>query len=139
MGRSHHGEEWGFEVPGGFVTTKLRGGVPLLDSVIRSSWASARGAEQDIVIQDESRERELYREGPFNNISVEFPLKRILAEIESKGLDEFLRRRQIENSQIGPVSAPSGNMGYWRWAVTYYRLAVEKLIRRGPSPSTPRS
>jgi hypothetical protein len=52
MGRSHHGEEWGFEVPGGFVTTKLRGGVPLLDSVIRSSWASARGAEQDIVIQN---------------------------------------------------------------------------------------
>jgi hypothetical protein len=77
--------------------------------------------------------------GLFNNIRVEFPLKRILAEIDSEGLDEFLRRRQIDNAQIGPVSAPSGNLGYWRWVVTYYRLAVEKLIRRGPSQLTPRS
>jgi hypothetical protein len=69
---------------------------------------SARGFEQDIVVKDGPHGQELYREGPFDNITVQRPLKRIAAEIEVEGLEAFVRQKRIENAQLGPVDAPTG-------------------------------
>lgn len=38
---------------------------------------SARGFEQDIVVKDGAHGQELYREGLFDNITVQRPMKRI--------------------------------------------------------------
>ena len=131
MEERHH-KPWGFEVPGGFVTTELRGGFTLILSLLRNLTPSARGAEQDIVIKDSTKERELYREGPYSNISVQVPLREILAEIERFGVDEFVRRRQIENSQIGPVRAPSGRLLFPD--LNYFRAWLSTVIRRRGAP-----
>jgi hypothetical protein len=68
--------------------------------------------ERDIVIHDETRERELYREGPYNGITVNQPLDRLLREVRSSGLDVFLRTRQVASSQVGPLDVPS-RVGIW--------------------------
>jgi hypothetical protein len=122
----------GFAVPGGYVTTKVRGGMSFIVSLPRNILQfSARGFEQDIVILDTSRTRQLYREGPYNNISVQRPLQRTLADIEKVGLDEFLRSKQIENSQIGPVKASNGRQTLP--VLAYIRTRMGVLIhRRGP-------
>jgi hypothetical protein len=90
------------------MTTELRGGASFLVSLLRNSLYSVRGAEQDIVLKDSPYGRELYREGPFNNLSVQRALRTIVAEIERTGLEGFLRRKRIENAQLGPVSVASG-------------------------------
>jgi hypothetical protein len=90
------------------VTTERHGGVSLIASFLRSATFSARGAEQDIVVKDGPVGQELYREGPFNNITVQGPFRRTADEITAEGLDVFVRRKRIENAQLGPVAAPSG-------------------------------
>src|ERR1700733_11374415 len=103
MAGKRHRDPWGIEVPGGFVTTEPRHGAALLASSLRSAMFSARGFEQDIVVKDGPHGQELYREGPFDNITVKRPMKRIAAEIEAHGLEAFVRRKRIENAQLGPV------------------------------------
>jgi hypothetical protein len=130
MGDSH--QPWGFEVPGGFVTTEVRGGVSFLVSLGRNfMMPSARGVEQDIVVMNSTKERELYREGHYNNSSVQAPLRKIVHEIEQFGVSEFVRTRQIENSQIGPVQAPSGRLTFPD--LTYIRAWLSTRIHRRKS------
>jgi hypothetical protein len=124
---SRHRQKWGYDVPGGFVTTELRGGFALVGSILRQALGPST-VQLDIVVYDATRKHELYREGPFSDVSVNRSLNEILDEIGNLGFDEFLRRRQIANSQIGPVSAPSGRRPS---AVRlYYRAATDKLTRR---------
>lgn len=52
----------------------------LLLSVLWRSYFAAERMERDIVIRDETRQRELYREGPYNGITVTQPLERLLTE-----------------------------------------------------------
>jgi hypothetical protein len=123
----------GIEVPGGFVTTERCGGAALLASTLRSAIFSAKGDEQGIVVKDGPRGRELYRQGPFDNITVQRPLLRIAAEIEAEGLEAFLRRSRIENAQLGPVDAPSGRSTFP--LVNYLTARIRNLGgRRGPKP-----
>ena len=83
----------------------------------RSSYAPQR-AERDIVVMSEDG-RELYREGPYNAITVVNPLNRVVEEINHSGLARFLRARHIESSQIGPISRP-GRVGLWRQITPYW-------------------
>jgi hypothetical protein len=108
MAGKPHRDPWGIEVPGGFVTTERRGGAALLVSAFRSGIFSAGGVEQHIVVKDGPHGQELYREGPFDAVTVRRPLQSIAAKIEAVGLAVFLRRKHIENAQLGPVNAPSG-------------------------------
>jgi hypothetical protein len=124
MGRGR--TEWGLEVPGGFVTTKIPGGLSFVAAIVQSGMVPGVSVAQDIVIQDETRTRELFREGPYSTISVDLPLRKIVAQIESVGLDEFLRRRQIENAQIGPVTSPTGRPTY----LGNFRAMAGTFIRR---------
>ncbi len=92
--------------------------------------------KRDIVIEDPSRSRELYREGPYDGITVSPPLERILAEIKSDGLDQFLFKHQVEQGRIGPISQPSGHVGLWSWAAGSIRYVVHQMRRKGaPSRS----
>ena len=83
----------------------------LLSAFVRSYFAAER-MERDIVIRDETRQRVLYREGPYDATTVGQPLDRLLTEIRSCGLDEFLRARQITAAQVGPLDIPS-RVGFW--------------------------
>jgi hypothetical protein len=107
------------EVPGGVVSIDPRKGTSgfglwsklLLSSLWRSYFAAER-MERDIVVRDETRQRELYREGLYDAITVVQPLERLLTEIRSNGLDAFLRTRQVAASRVGPLDAPS-RVGLW--------------------------
>jgi len=59
--------------------------------------------KRDIVIEDPAREHELFREGPYDGITVDRPLEKIQAKIGEVGLDEFLSRRRNPTSQSGPI------------------------------------
>lgn len=79
--------------------------------------------QRDIVVRDASDGRELYREGPYNAVTVRRPLEGILEELGNSGLDQFLRKRNLEQSRIGPISEATGSpssselskqsIGYW--------------------------
>jgi hypothetical protein len=107
------------EVPGGVVSIDPPTGTSgigvwskvLLSALWRSSFAAER-MERDIVVRDETRQRELYREGPYDAITVVQPLERLLTEIRSNGLDAFLRTRQVAASRVGPLDVP-GRVGLW--------------------------
>jgi hypothetical protein len=116
----------GSVVPGGIVTIDPYRGKPslvvwskLLLSVIWRSYFAER-MERDIVIHDGTRQRELYREGPYNGIMVTQPLGRLLTEIRSRGLDTFLRTRQVAASQVRPLDVPS-RVGFWGQISPYLR------------------
>ena len=107
------------EVPGGVVSIDPRKGTSgiglwskLLLSALWRSYFAAERMERDIVVRDETRQRELYREGPYDAITVVRPLERLLNEVRSNGLDAFLRTRQIAASQVGPLNSP-GRVGIW--------------------------
>ena len=133
----------GVLVPGGVITIDL--------SRDRNPWTWLRitglfllaggdelGLKRDIVIEDDSRGRELYREGPYNGITVAPALKRIESEIRSEGMNQFLFKRQAEDSRIGPISRHSGQVGFWSTtavSVRYYRQRlVRSRSRRTPPP-----
>lgn len=105
------------EVPGGVVSIepyKERSAILVwskaLISVFWRSYFAAESLKRDIVIRDETKQRVLYREGPYDGITVAQPLDRLLSEVRSNGLDAFLRARQITAGQVGPLDVP-GRVG----------------------------
>jgi hypothetical protein len=101
-----NGRQGGVPVPGGIVTIDLyRGMNPVLWWIWTVVQVPLKGPnwvgriKRDLVISDESGSRELYREGPYNNITVVNPLEQVLAEIRADGLDQFLFKRQAEESR----------------------------------------
>jgi hypothetical protein len=79
---------------------------------------TSRKMGRDIVVRDETGQRELYREGPYDAITVIQPLNRLLNEIRFTGLDAFLRTRQIVTSRVSPLDAP-GRVGIWKQVSAY--------------------
>jgi hypothetical protein len=106
------------EVPGGVVGTDpyrrwgptVRWAVIILESPVMlvPHWRPLD--KRDVVITDASRTQEFYREGPFSSRAADNKKSAIVAIIKADGLDQFLRRMQIEQSTIGPVYAPSGKV-----------------------------
>jgi hypothetical protein len=138
------GKQSGVSIPGGIVTIDLYRGVnPVLWwiwTVVRFPLTGPNGVsliKRDLVISDDSGERELYREGPYDNITVVHPLERILAEIRADGLDQFLFKRRVEGSRIGPLSSPAPHT---RWNVAlvsrYYKQRLTRTHPRKRPPPT---
>jgi hypothetical protein len=105
----------GILVPGGVITIDLnRSWNPILRWILMAIQVPIRGYNwvslitRDIVITDAAGERELYREGPSNNITVDRPLDALVAEIKRDGLDQFLLKRPIADSSTSPLSISSG-------------------------------
>jgi hypothetical protein len=107
--------EHGAFVPGGIITIDINRGHSTLfiwlKAILSLLWGGnigyIRGPREDIVILTTSGERELYREGPYDSVSVQTGLIRMKGEIHKDGLDAFLRSKQIDASRIGVVEARS--------------------------------
>jgi hypothetical protein len=113
------------EIPGGVVSIDPSKGTfgidlwfNLLLSAVWRSYFAAEHMDRDIVVRDETRQRELYREGPYDAITVVQPLERLLAEIRSNGLGAFLRNHQVAASRVGPLEVP-GRVGIWEQVSPY--------------------
>lgn len=129
--------KYGIQVEGGVVVVDINRG-----SSSFATWCKAiglmflrggytnRGVKRDIVIQNASRTQELYREGPYDGITVNFRLRRLVGEIEKMGLDGFLRVQHIENDQLGPINAPPEYLGVDKIVASYYWQAFKGVFRR---------
>jgi len=116
-------------VPGGVVFIDVfRGQQPVEFWVKNFAKASinpyaGNHVKRDIVILDDTRQRELYREGPYELRSVVRPLNRLLSEIGQVGLESFLRERQIETAQVGRVTVPvPPPVSFWKEFRPYFEL-----------------
>lgn len=123
----------GVVVPGGVITIDLhRARNPFWTWLRIVNLFLMAGNElrlkRDIVVSDPSRSRELYREGPYNGITVGSALNRLEADIRSEGMNKFLFKRQAEESRIGPLSRPSGQIGLWGTAAASCRYYRDRLF-----------
>lgn len=128
----------GIAVPGGLVTIEPhrkegdhvpKGRILLLAAV---NPFAAIDVKRDIVVWDEAND-ELYRDGPYDAITVKRPLARIAAELNRVGVDEFVASRGGGKSRIVSVTRTTPNQMYERAALTgieYYWERVARLFKR---------
>jgi len=94
------------------------------------------GIRRDIVILDPTKRHELYRSGPYDAISVNTGLRRILAEIKDLGLDEFLRTRHSDSTPLAGTTGFRGPGGLRQAAVLsvelYWYAIRHPFSRRRP-------
>jgi hypothetical protein len=114
--------EHGTLVPGGIVTIDINRGhsnlFVWLKAILSLLWGGnvgyIRGPREDIVILSTSGDREFYREGPYDSVTVQTAFIRVTGEIRSDGLDAFLRAKQVGASRIGPIEGSSDLMSFSR-------------------------
>lgn len=124
------------EVPGGFIGVdpyRGRDDVTLmvrnLFAIIAAGGFSARGVLRDVVVFDSQR-CELFREGPYNAISVLTPYQRMIAEIrKSGGVQEFVRSRQVAEGQLGPIRVTSGRISVGDVG-SFFWTAIKAFFRK---------
>ena len=123
-------------VPGGVVGTDpfRRWGptirwtfVVILAPIFGANWRPFN--KRDVVVTDLDGTSELYREGPFTSSGAQRRQNGIVEEINADGLAAFLRRRQIEESTIGPVTASSGQPSWMQEVAVSARLWWDRLRR----------
>ncbi len=103
----------------------------LLDGFLsRGMSAKAYFNKRDVVVTDLVRIKEFYREGPFSSMAADRRKMAIVTAIKTDGLDQFLCRVQIDNSTIGPVSAPSGKMSFLEQTRAYLRVTTWRNGRK---------
>jgi hypothetical protein len=125
-------------VPGGWLSVGRRQHDNALfywlKTVFLASAYSVAGASRDIILLDANGERELYREGPYNGITVNRAIRRLATELEQIGVNEFVRAKQLEDRQVGPVMRPSGDLHLSEYMLPYvYRLWHLPFRRRRKS------
>jgi hypothetical protein len=99
----------GIAVPGGVVTIEPHlsnnGRVPRTKVVLQATTAiGAASVKRDIVVWDEAHEKQLYRDGPYDSITVHRPLERIVAELNRDGVGEFVKGRGGVEDYWGKVA-----------------------------------
>jgi hypothetical protein len=93
------------EVPGGVVGTDpyrrwgpiLRWTLIMLELPIKGNANWHPLDKRDVVVTDLAHTQEFYREGPFSASAADSRKSAIVATIQTDGLDQFLRRMQIED------------------------------------------
>ncbi|MFZ0251397.1 MAG: hypothetical protein WAL61_15740 [Acidimicrobiales bacterium] len=128
----------GIAVPGGVVTIephRTEGDrVPKARILLRA--AVPRGAldvKRDVVVWDEGHVHQLYREGPYDAITVKRPLERIVAELNRDGTDQFISSRGGGASRLLSVTRTTSTQMYEKAALTgieYYWEKVTRIFRR---------
>ena len=98
----------GIAVPGGIVTIEPhRGKNPQASRATEllqvANPIGAIDVKRDVVIWDTAHERELYRDGPYDAITVDRPLDRVVAEVKQDGVEAFL-------SRLGGGTVPPGTI-----------------------------
>jgi len=102
----------GVAVPGGIVTIephlKSDGDVPRAKVLPQSTTAiGAASVKRDIVVWNGSREHQLYRDGPYDSITVNRPLERVIAELNHVGVQEFVSTR-ASRPRVEVTDGPCG-------------------------------
>jgi hypothetical protein len=128
----------GIAVPGGVVTIEPhrtegdrvpKGRILLLAAVPRG----ALDVKRDIVVWDEAHEHQLYRDGPYDAITVKRPLERVVAELNRDGTDKFITSCGGGESRIVSVTRTTPNQMYEKAALTgieYYWEKVTRIFKR---------
>jgi hypothetical protein len=127
-------------VPGGIVTIEPhRGKNPQVSRVAEllqvANPFGANDLKRDIVIWDSAHERELYRDGPYDAITVNRPLDRVVAEVNQDGVAAFLSRFGGGTVPPGTISVTrvTPNQVYERAALTgieYYWERIARVFKR---------
>ena len=128
----------GIEVPGGIVTIEphlsKNGEVPRAKVLVQATTAmGAASVKRDIVVWDEAHEQQLYRDGPYDSITVNRPLERIVAELNRDGVQGFVRSRGGGDSRTISVTWETPGQIYEQAALTgieYYRGKLGRMFRR---------
>jgi hypothetical protein len=128
----------GVDVPGGIVTIEPHltsgGGVPRAKVLLQSTTAiGAVSVKRDIVVWDESREHQLYRDGPYDSITVNRPLERVIAELNRVGVQEFMSSRGGGESRTISVTQVTPGQIYEQAALTgveYYWERITGIFKR---------
>ena len=127
-------------MPGGIVTIEPHQGknpkVSRTTELLQvANPFGANEVRRDIVIWDSAHERELYRDGPYDAITVNNPLARVVAEVNQNGVDVFLSR--LGGGAIPPgtisVTRVTPNQVYERAALTgieYYWERITRVFKR---------
>jgi hypothetical protein len=130
----------GIAVPGGIVTIEPhRGKNPQVSRATEllqvANPFGANDVKRDIVIWDSGHERELYRDGPYDAITVTRPLDRVVAEVNQDGVEAFLSR--LGGGAVPPgtisVTRVTPNQVYERAALTgieYYWERIARVFKR---------
>jgi len=128
----------GIAVPGGVVTIEPhrtegdrvpKGRILLLAAVPRG----ALDVKRDIVVWDEAHEHQLYRDGPYDAITVKRPLEKVVAELNRDGTDKFITSCGGGESRIVSVTRTTPNQMYEKAALTgieYYWEKVTRIFKR---------
>jgi hypothetical protein len=124
----------GIVVPGGIVTiephAKSNSRVPSVRILLRSMFIfGAMQTRRDIVVWDEQHQQQLYRDGPYDAITVNNPLKRIVAELNQHGVHEFISERGGSTSRTVSVTRDNPNQAYERAALTGVEYYWERFVR----------
>lgn len=129
----------GTYVPGGFIfVDNYRGKNPLLFwmrvFLTVGNPIGILNLKRDVVIESPSTGAEIYREGPFDELTVNRAIKRIAIEINAVGLDEFLSRRRDDVSPSGALSVKTedGTRQFVTTSIHYYWDRVVGALRRRP-------
>ena len=128
----------GIAVPGGSVTIEPHlskdGQVSRAKVLVQATTAiGAAGVKRDIVVWDEGHEQQLYRDGPYDSITVNRPLERIVAELNRDGVQEFVRSRGGGDSRTVSVTRETPGQIYEQAALTgieYYRGKFGRMFKR---------
>jgi len=128
----------GIVVPGGIVTIEPHltsdGDVPRAKVLLQSVTAiGAANVKRDIVVWDEPHEHQLYRDGPYDSITVNRPLERVIAELNRVGVQEFVSSRGGGESRTVSVTRVTPGQIYEKAALTgveYYWERITGIFKR---------
>ncbi len=82
---------------------------------------------------DQASRRQLYRDGPYDSITVNRPLERIITELNHVGVHEFVASRGGGESRMISVERTTPGQIYEKAALTgleYYWERLTKVFRR---------
>jgi hypothetical protein len=88
--------------------------------------------QRDLVVRESESQQEVYREGPYDGITVARPMDQLIQEINKVGLDQFLRTHRLEEGRVGPVRRSSGRTGFahqWLMACRAWASTAVHRIR----------
>jgi hypothetical protein len=124
----------GIAVPGGIVTIEPHlskdGKVPRAKVLLQATTAmGATNVKRDIVVWDEAHEQQLYRDGPYDSITVNRPLERIVAQLNRVGVHEFVGSRGGGDSRTVAVTRETPGQVYEQAALTGIKYYWENLGR----------
>lgn len=128
----------GIAVPGGVVTIEPHltnhDHVPVAKMALQATMpGGVLSVKRDIVVWEEAHEHLLYRDGPYDSMTIQRPLERIVTELNRVGVDEFVSSRGGGESRIVSVKRVTPGQVMQQAALTgigYYWEKFTQFFKR---------